>query len=259
MNQNKKDKVKDFFRKEGFYFVLFLCLCVVAMVAAFTMKNNNTETKTNKPKEEFTLNIEDKDNSQSTSKVDKQNADRVENNTDKVASNEGTEVAQEPATEPSNEVAFDDQTTPVSTDSNNVTFMLPVEGTVARDFGTMVRVKETQQGATDMTRRGVDVTAAVGTVVKAAADGKVTEVSSSPEDGNYIVIAHTNGLKTKYSNLDPEVNVAVGDNVVAGDEIGKIGNTSLIFTSQLCGDVLNLQVEDANGSQVNPTSYFNFQ
>ena len=41
----------------------------------------------------------------------------------------------------------------------------------------------------------------VGTVVKSAAEGKVEEVSSNTEDGTYIVIAHANGLKTKYTNL----------------------------------------------------------
>ena len=41
MNSNNKDKVKDFFRKEGFYFVLFICLCVIATVVVFTVNKNN--------------------------------------------------------------------------------------------------------------------------------------------------------------------------------------------------------------------------
>ncbi len=41
MDQNKKNKVKDFFRKEGFYLVLLVCLCVVATVAAFTIRKNS--------------------------------------------------------------------------------------------------------------------------------------------------------------------------------------------------------------------------
>ena len=83
-------------------------------------------------------------------------------------------------------------------------------------------------------------------------------MGSNSEDGNYIVVAHANGLKTKYANLDPEVYVSEGDMVTEGQEIGIIGNSSLVFTSDICGDVLNLQVEDANGKSVDPSSYFNF-
>ena len=65
-----------------------------------------------------------------------------------------------------------------------------------------------------------------------------------------------NGLKTKYANLSEDVKVAVGDVVSAGTEIGTVGNTSGIFTSKLCGDVLNVQVEDVNGKDVDPSAYF---
>ena len=91
---------------------------------------------------------------------------------------------------------------------------------------------------------------------KAAAEGKVEEVSSNTTDGTFVVIAHANGLKTKYANLSEDVKVAVGDVVSAGTEIGTVGNTSGIFTSKLCGDVLNVQVEDVNGKDVDPSAYF---
>lgn len=255
MNQNKKDMVKDFFRKEGFYFVLFLCLCIVATVAAFTMKKNNAVKQQDKPEKEFTLNVEEKDDIQNTSNLEKQNADRVENNEGDLLANDETE----------NEVANNEQVivpeeqeTQVSAGNTEVTLSLPLEGIISREFGAMIRVQESNQGTIDKTRRGIDVKTTAGSVVMAAAEGKVTEVSSSAEEGAYVVIAHANGLKTKYANLAPEVTVAVGDTVEAGTEIGTVGNSSMIFTSELCGDVLNLQVEDANGNQVDPTKYFNF-
>ena len=122
----------------------------------------------------------------------------------------------------------------------------------------MVRLQDNQSGTVDRTRRGIDLSASVGTAVNAAAEGKVIEISKSTEDGNFIVIEHTNGLKTKYANLDGEVSVAVGDTVSAGAQIGIVGNSSMIFTSEVCGDVLNLQVEDSEGNQVNPSDYFSF-
>ena len=76
MINNKKDKVKDFFRKEGFYLVLFLCLCVIATVAVVTTKKNKSLEEGNKAQNEFTLNVDDKE----TSDMKKQNAERVEGN-----------------------------------------------------------------------------------------------------------------------------------------------------------------------------------
>ena len=49
--------------------------------------------------------------------------------------------------------------------------------------------------------------------VRAAAEGEVKEVANKVEDGTYIVIAHANGLYTKYSNLSQETMVNVGDKV----------------------------------------------
>ena len=88
---------------------------------------------------------------------------------------------------------------------NGIIFSLPLEATVSRSFGEMIEVKKTDEEQIIMTRRGVDLQAPVGSVVKCAAEGQVQEVGSNSEDGNYIVVAHANGLKTKYANLDPEV------------------------------------------------------
>lgn len=256
MDQNKKDKVKDFFRKEGFYFVLFICLCVIATVAAVTMKRNATKVE-NKPANEFTLNVED--DSKNTSSIDRQNAERVENNQEAEVADANTSL------ESGDEVALENQEgqlseeAPVVAGTNTeVVFALPLEGEVEREFGVMLEVSKTNSEQVIKTRRGIDISAQVGSIVKAVAEGQVEAVSNSPEDGTYIVITHANGIKTKYTNLDPEVNVAVGDIVETGTEIGKVGNSSSIFTSEICGDVLNIQVENANGEQVDPAKYFNF-
>lgn len=260
MNSNNKDKVKDFFRKEGFYFVLFICLCIVAVVAAFTIKKNDALKQSNNHNNEFTLKVDDSTNdSAETSRNEMQNADRVEND-DKVAeeSNGSGEIANGEGADDYTEVADNTEDVPVSTTITDVIFQVPLEGLVSREYKEMIRLQDNENGTVDRTRRGIDVNASVGTAVKAAAEGNVIEVSKSTEDGNFIVIEHTNGLKTKYSNLDSEILVAVGDTVSSGYEIGTIGNSSMIFTSEVCGDVLNLQVEDSEGNQLNPSEYFSF-
>ena len=273
MDQNKKNKVKDFFRKEGFYLVLFVCLCIVATVAAFTIRKNSVAKEENKVNNELSLNeVEDNTSSETDSNFNKQNAERVENNDELANSNEESlsepEVAnaeEEVATNDQEEVAENQVTEEVADVSagtdTQVVLSLPIDGNVAisREFGKMIRTYSDETRSEDTSRRGIDINAAVGTVVKAAAEGKVEEVSSNTTDGTYVVVAHANGLKTKYTNLSEEVKVATGDVVSAGTEIGTVGNTSGIFTSKVCGDVLNLQIQDANGNDVDPSAYFDFK
>lgn len=277
MDQNKKNKVKDFFRKEGFYLVLLVCLCVVATVAAFTIKKTSVAKEQNNTSNELSLNdVQDSNSSEADSNFNMQNAERVEGDDELAEANDNgisqEEVTNEVAND-TNEVAVDDQETVSENQNNseqeadvdvsagtdsNIVLSLPIDGEVAisRGFGTMVRTYSDETRSEDTSRRGIDINAAVGTTVKAAAEGKVEEVSSNTTDGTYIVVAHANGLKTKYTNLSEDVKVAAGDTVSAGTEIGTVGNTSGIFTSKICGDVLNIQVQDANGKDVDPSAYF---
>ncbi|MDO4925220.1 MAG: M23 family metallopeptidase, partial [Clostridium sp.] len=281
MDQNKKNKVKDFFRKEGFYLVLFVCLCIVATVAAFTIRKNSVANEQNKANNELSLNeVEDNTSSETDSNFNKQNAERVENNDELANSNEESlsepevanateEVAnaeEEVATNDQEQVAenqvTEEEVADVSAGTDTqVVLSLPIDGSVAisREFGTMIRTYVDETRSEDTSRRGIDINASVGTIVKAAAEGQVEEVASNTTDGTYVVIAHANGLKTKYTNLSEEVKVAVGDVVSTGTEIGTVGNTSGIFTSKVCGDVLNVQVQDANGNDVDPSAYFDLK
>ena len=274
MDQNKKNKVKDFFRKEGFYLVLFVCLCIVATVAAFTIRKNSVANEQNKANNELSLNeVEDNTSSETDSNFNKQNAERVENNDELANSNEES-LSEPEVVNAEEEVAINDQEevaenqvteeevadVSAGTDTQ-VVLSLPIDGSVAisREFGTMIRIYVDETRSEDISRRGIDINASVGTIVKAAAEGQVEEVASNTTDGTYVVIAHANGLKTKYANLSEEVKVAVGDVVSTGTEIGTVGNTSGIFTSKVCGDVLNVQVQDANGKDVDPSAYFDLK
>ena len=274
MDQNKKNKVKDFFRKEGFYLVLLVCLCLVATVAAFTIKKNSVAKEQNNTSNELSLNdVQDSNSSEVDSNFNMQNAERVENN-DELAEANDNEISQEEVTNEVDNDTNDTNEAIVSENQNNseqeadvdvsagtdsnIVLSLPIDGEVAisREFGKMVRTYSDETRSEDISRRGIDINAAVGTTVKAAAEGKVEEVSSNTTDGTYVVIAHANGLKTKYANLSEDVKVAAGDTVSAGTEIGTVGNSSGIFTSKICGDVLNVQVQDANGKDVDPSAYF---
>ncbi len=239
MDQNKKDKAKDFFRKEGFYLVLFLCLCIIATVAVVTTRKNRALQQSNKSENEFTLNVEDK----ATSEVQKQNADRVENN-----QNNG--LAKE-------EIASTEEDVNVSTGTNvEVKFSNPIDGLLSRSY-SYPKPQVISEGVS-RNIRGIDIKASVGTEVKAAAVGEVKEVSSKAEEGNYVVIAHANGLYTKYCNLAKDIKVNVGDKVTEETVIGTIGDSSVIFKNSEFGEHLNLQVQNSDGKDIDPTTYFTF-
>jgi murein DD-endopeptidase MepM/ murein hydrolase activator NlpD len=110
------------------------------------------------------------------------------------------------------------------------------------------------------TIRGINIQANVGTEVKAAADGVVDFAENSGvEEGVVVEIKHANGLKTRYGNLDANLSVKKGDKVTANQVIGKVGETAKVFSKDIFGEFLNLQVIDAKGEQVNPEKYFNLK
>ena len=235
MDSNKKDKVKDFFRKEGFFVALFICLCVVATVAAVTMKSNKKVDEAKKPEEEFTLNVDNNDVS-----TERQNAERVQNETEEVA-----------------EATIEEDVNVAAGTTNEVTFTNPIEGAISREF-SYPSPKEMKDGSF-RNIKGIDIGAKVGTEVKAPAEGVVEVVANDVEEGTYVIVTHANGIKTKYANLDKTVPVKKGDQVTAETVIGSVGDTSKIFTNKELGEHINIQVLNSEDKQMDPTKYFSYK
>lgn len=73
----------------------------------------------------------------------------------------------------------------------------------------------------------VDLAAAIGTPIRAAAAGEVIVSKSGGWNGgygNYVVIKHSNGTQTLYAHTSSNA-VSVGANVSAGETIAYVGNT----------------------------------
>ena len=100
---------------------------------------------------------------------------------------------------------------------------------------------------------GIDISAEEGADVFAAADGTVSKVYSDPYHGKTVEITHKSGLVSRYSNLSADgITVNVGDEVVSGAKIGKIGDTSL---SELADEPhLHFEIR-LDGAAVNPLDY----
>lgn len=99
------------------------------------------------------------------------------------------------------------------------------------------------------TNDNIAISANLGEQVKATAEGVVKTVSSSREDGNYIVIDHGNGWETKYSQLQETQLVAEGDIVQAGQVIGGVSIPTIYEV--LLGNHLDFSVTK-DGEKIDP-------
>jgi murein DD-endopeptidase MepM/ murein hydrolase activator NlpD len=98
---------------------------------------------------------------------------------------------------------------------------MPVPGRIGSGYGP--RVGHT--GATHE-HQGVDLTAAMGQPVAAAAAGTVIHAGPGGNYGNLVTVRHTDGVETRYAHLSA-VGVKVGDTVTVGQALGNVGSTGL--------------------------------
>lgn len=128
--------------------------------------------------------------------------------------------------------------------------VMPVEGEIMNEFSNGELVKSNTTGVWQ-THNGVDIAATLGDSVIASDAGTVSAIDEDPLWGITVTIDHGNGIITRYSNLNSGVTVQAGQQVSSGEEIGAVGETADIETS----DKSHLHFEVLkNGSYVDPLS-----
>lgn len=139
-----------------------------------------------------------------------------------------------------NNIEEEPKLVPVDDSVIDIGFINPIEGTITSRFG-----------ATSFNRvhhNGIDVATLSGTDIKAVADGKVIFSEYNGENGNMIVIEHSNSVKTSYSHC-LKLNTKVGDIVKQGDIIAQVGSTG-----NSTGPHLHIEVI-VNDEVVDPQQY----
>jgi murein DD-endopeptidase MepM/ murein hydrolase activator NlpD len=134
------------------------------------------------------------------------------------------------------------QTFPAPTGSGTLT--LPVAGPVTSPFGP--RTSPTT-GAKEF-HEGIDIGAAQGTPIRAAASGTVTFAGQMSGYGNIVIVQHAGGLQTRYAHQSA-MSVTAGQTVAAGEVIGAVG-----ATGEATGPHLHFEVR-VNGVAVDPAPY----
>ncbi|MCY6355473.1 M23 family metallopeptidase [Clostridium sp. ZS2-4] len=259
MENKDKNKKASFFEREGFYVVLFVFLCIVAVVTAVTTRNNKKVVT--KPQ---TSQIQKSD-------VQQENdiAKALKEENQKEIYNNAMEVKKEPQSKTLSKKA---EIEPVTTGSKGVAvskskspnFIKPVEGEVVKKYSVTPVHWDTSE--TDRPHFGINVKAKTGTTVKAVADGEVKSIDIENQAfGVTVVIYHPEyGVRTVYSNLDKVVKVKKGDKIKQGQEIGKIGATAIRGSSEKYGkeflhfEVLKGSKGDAQSTSENPEKYIKY-
>lgn len=268
---------RDFFeqekrRKMVTTFALAIGLSIVAFVTIFVMysKKLNDEAESNL----FALtqqdgNIVSNEDLQETSYTQDKGAQNVnyENNTieveiDKTNTVDNTvkePVSKEPVPAVVEENVEDEQkqekkaeNTKTEENSEELCFQAPVSGDITKDFAmdTLVFSKTLDEWCT---HSGIDIKADKASVVVSSEKGKVESIKNDPRYGLTVIISHSNGFKTVYSNLLTTEFVQEGEEVEKGQTIATVGETASFEVADDCH--LHFEMYK-DGIAVNPTIYF---
>jgi murein DD-endopeptidase MepM/ murein hydrolase activator NlpD len=96
--------------------------------------------------------------------------------------------------------------------------------------------------------RGVDLRAAYGTEVPAAAGGTVVYAGERGTYGTFVAVRDAQGVETRYAHLSAAL-VKEGDEVAAGTPIGRVGSSGRSAAPHLHFEVL------VNGERVDPARW----
>jgi len=120
----------------------------------------------------------------------------------------------------------------------------PVRGAITAGFGERMDPFTGE----DAFHEGIDIAAAAGTPVVAAADGILFQAGPDRGYGNELLIDHGFGLATKYGHLS-RLYVTIGEKVKRGQVIGTVG-----MTGRATGPHLHYEVI-CHDARVNPMKY----
>jgi len=133
----------------------------------------------------------------------------------------------------------------------NDTLLRPVSGDIIMKYSMDSTIYYKTLGLYKV-NPAVNIAAAVGTEVAAAASGVVSSIDVSDETGTTVSIAIGNNYVTTYGMLD-NVSLKKGMTVVAGDIIGTVAEPTRYYSQEGANLYFKLT---SDGAPIDPTQYF---
>ena len=146
----------------------------------------------------------------------------------------------------------EEETVPVSSAEELLPQVVsPLDGTTVTVF-SMTELMYDDTMADWRTHNGLDIQAGEGDAVKTAAAGTVASVINDEMMGTTVTIDHAGGFTTTYASLQKDPPVTAGQQVAAGDIIGRVGSTASAESSM--GPHLHFSVS-RDGELIDPSEY----
>ncbi len=202
---------------KGFYIALMLCVSVIAVAAWLIVRE---------PAQQVQAEVTPTQQVQVVVTATPSPLPVMETEQPVVSEPPVEEVVQPVTEEPVQSVSA--ETEPAATPTE---YVWPVVGPAEPDYSMDKLVYNVTMGDW-RTHDGIDITAEVGEMVRAAASGVVEDVYNDDLYGTTIVIAHGDGLYSYYAGMAQETAVQIGDWVLVGDNIGTVGATALCESAQ---------------------------
>lgn len=257
-----RQSFKRFINKQGFYIILFMCICLITATALWTsgnwdnwLLNKDQDRKLTEHQESEEQEgageevVQETDAGKEADKVDIKIKDVVEapakqeeeDITEKTQENDVTRTQEKEKTGQTDGKVK--ESVPASTSDkkfvqanvepgsatsaakSKLKMQKPVQGKIYKDFAmdSLVYSRTLKEWTT---HSGIDFECPLGSEVKAVLAGVVESVEEDPLMGIIITIDHGNGLKTRYSNLSTKDMVTVNQQIEQGQIISGVGRTA---------------------------------
>lgn len=253
-NAFNRQAFKDFWRKQGFYIILFICVCAISATAFWTSMDRDRVQRQEeaeddmiaREQEEDELSEEPVQQADAGDKMDIKIKDAVEDQNSQIQQGQETpEKSQAGKVDRNSDKSkvTTDKLVPVSATksksevvgasvaaqsqkTSKALVQKPVNGEIILDF-VMDHLQYSRTLKEWTTHAGIDIQCPLGSPVRAALDGVVESIEEDPLMGIIITIDHGNGLKTRYANLSTKDMVKLNQQVKKGQVISGVGRTAI--------------------------------
>ncbi len=238
-NRFIREKKSNSIFKRGLYLsVATFVVILIAIAVTFIVYNNKIKNSAYKSLQtqdfaDLVPNLEDINNTETASTEIGKSIEEVIKETEEKLNLQNQETQEESKLEETEDINTIETAIPeekIEVEIKDPEFIMPVDGEIVKEFAkdSLIYSNTLEEWVTHL---GIDIKADRTSIVKSAEQGKVLSIKNDPRYGLTVVIEHTNGYKTVYSNLLTAEFIKQGEQVEKGQTIGTVGNSAVFEIS----------------------------